>query len=233
MFLNIRNIWEFVIFNIPFSSIHLWFLLALMYVYLIWLVILKYSLSDKVILLIGSVAILSNLVLGELLSALGVVFDNLYLRNFAFLGLPFFIFGYLIRKCNNLFTKIKTSHLILAITTGNCEAVLSRFLIGHNELYIASVFCCFSIILLAGKTNRVKLSDRQMAVFRSSTDIYVLHMLFSRPLYSLANILPSFMSAIIRFLMPCFTFALCVAFSLVKSKIIKNFNADKMQKNTH
>ena len=229
VFFNVGKIKDYFLFNIPFSAVHLWYLLALIYVYLIWLVILKYSLGDKIILIIGMLTLLVNLVIGELLSLLGVVIDYIYIRNFAFTGLPFFIFGFLLRKYNHLFLKIKPFHLILAIAIGSCEAVLSRFLIGHNEVFIGSVLCCFSIILLAGKLKTVRLSEKYIAVFRSSTDVYVLHTLFSNFLSSLASVLPPVFEAVIRALMPCLAFAVCVAFSLLKSRIIARINRKKQQ----
>jgi surface polysaccharide O-acyltransferase-like enzyme len=221
VFFNIGNIASFLIFNIPFTSVHLWFMLALMYVYLIWLVILKHSLKDKTILLIGILTLLVNLVLGELLSSFGIVLDYIIVRNFAFTGLPFFIFGYLLRKYSHLFEKIRPLFLILAIVIGSCEAVLSRFLVGHNEVFIGSVLCCLSVVLLAEKIKNKEIPSKYLPVFRSSTDVYVFHILFSGFLYSLANILPLTVGTVMRMFMPCLTFAICIAFSLLKSRIIK------------
>lgn len=232
VFCNVENVMSFLFFNTPFTSVHLWYLLALMYVYLIWLVILKYSLDDKIIFLIGAFTILANLVLGELLSAFGIVLDVICVRNFAFTGLPFFIFGYLLRKYNHLLTKIKPIYLIIAIVVGSFEQVLSRFLFGHNEVFIGSVLCCFSIILLVKKIKPIDLSDKAIVIFRSSGDIYVFHLLFSGILDALANILPSALKTVIVFLLPCWAFGLCIVFSLLKTKIIRYLSVSKAQKNT-
>lgn len=221
VFLSVGNVRSFFIFNIPFSSLHLWYLLALIYVYLIWLLILKLSLNDKIVLLIGVSVLLANLVLGELLSAFGIVLNEAFVRNFALLGLPFFIFGYFLGKYNRLFAKIKPFYLIIAIVIGSSEAVLSRFLIGHNEVYVGSVLCCFSIVILAEKIKHIKPLDKQTHVFRSSIDVYVLHLLFSKPLYLLARSLPTTIGTVIVAIMPCIVFAACIAFYLLKSVIIK------------
>jgi surface polysaccharide O-acyltransferase-like enzyme len=221
VFLNVENIKNFFIFNIPFSSLHLWYLLAMIYVYLIWLLIIKFSLNDKIIMLIGAITLLVNLVCGELLSVFDIFLDCVLIRNFAFTGLPFFILGYLLRKYNHLFEKIKPIHLILAIAIGNFEELLSRLLIGHNEVYIGSVLCCFSIILLAEKLKTIKVSDKFLVIFRSSTDIYIFHVLFSGFLLSFASLLPPVFFSVIKASMPFWAFAACIVFSLLKSLIFK------------
>jgi hypothetical protein len=158
----------------------------------------------------------------ELLSSFGIVLDYIIVRNFAFTGLPFFIFGYLLRKYSHLFEKIRPLFLILAIVISSCEAVLSRFLVGHNEVFIGSVLCCLSVVLLSEKIKNKEIPSKYLPVFRSSTDVYVFHILFSGFLYSLANILPLTVGTVMRMFMPCLTFAICIAFSLIKFKIIRS-----------
>ena len=227
VFFNIGNICNFVFLNIPFTSVHLWYLLALLYVYLIWLVILKKSLGDRAILLIGTVTLSVNLVLGELLSAFGVVLDYVLVRNFAFTGLPFFIFGYLLRKYNHLFEKIKPIYLIFAIVIGSCEAAISRFLVGHNEVFIGSVLCCFAVVLLADRLKNKEIPAKYLPLFRSSTDVYVFHLLFMGFLSWLVSFLPSAVKAVATALMPVLVFALCIAFSLVKYRVTKAIKSRK------
>lgn len=230
VFLSVGNIAEYLFFNVPFTSVHLWYLLALIYVYLIWLIILKYSLSDKILFVIGTVTLLVNLVIGGLLQVFGLVLNCIYVRNFAFTGLPFFIFGYLIRKYNHLFTKIEVSHLIVAIIIGSCEPIIFRLLIGNCEVYLGSIVCCVSLILLAEKAKSVELPKRSLPVFRSSTDIYVLHILFASFLSSLAGIFPSGAESVIRAIMPCLSFAVCIVFSLLRSTVANRLHTYKRSK---
>ena len=218
LFLNIENIAKFTLFNLPFSSVHLWFLLAMIYVYLIWTVILKYSLSDKVLLLIASVCLALNLFLGEFLSIFGINISDFYLRNFALMGLPFFIIGYLIKKHSDIFDKIKLPCLIAGMILGSCEAVLSRFLIGLNDLHIGSVLCCISIMILADRIRINKLSRTHLAILHSSTDIYVFHILFGAILNVIISaVFPSDIAVVLNTLMPFWAFASCIVFYLLRS----------------
>lgn len=230
---TLNNLILFLFFNFPFSSIHLWFLLALIYVYCIWLIVLKLHISDKVIFITGIILLLTHLFLGEFLSIFHIAIKTKYIRNFALMGLPFFCFGYLFNKCKIWLKSIKNGFLVVILLLSFLEIVLSNLLVGRNELYLGSVFCCFSFLIIAIKLED-KPTNRLLCVISSTnTDIYIYHLV-------IANVISTFLSALhcfdssqlFAYLWPLIICLASISFSLVKNLFLaklKSFKRTKKQ----
>lgn len=79
--------------NVSPMSSHLWFLGALLYCYLFYLLMLKKGWEEKLYWLIP-VGLALNLLLGDVSRMLGLSVDLVYGRNFWLMGLPFFLWGH-------------------------------------------------------------------------------------------------------------------------------------------
>ena len=92
-FINVKNILDFIFFNVnPFWG-HLWFIHALIYLYVIEFILLKYNLNNKKVGLSLSVILLITY---QIINGLFVddFLNNIqYIRNYIFVGIPFFTIG--------------------------------------------------------------------------------------------------------------------------------------------
>lgn len=227
---NFGGLKLFLILNIPFSSEHLWFLLALAYVYVIWIVAMKISVNDTCVFIISTLCLVAHLVLGEGLSIFGVKISSEYVRNFALMGVPFFGFGYLIAKNKEKIANIKNYILILMIVFGVVELCLSNYYFGKNELYIGAICCCFVLLAIA-----IKNADRSVNSFwqylsSANTDIYVYHILISEAgLLFLGIIGVRYWEGVFTYIWTVAVCLLSLLFSLVKTFVFSKI-AEAMKK---
>lgn len=227
-----KNIWKFFVFNLPFSSVHLWYLLSLIYVYLIWMAIIRFSVKDKAILILAIMLLTANIVLGEGFSIFGVYTAPEYTRNFVLMGFPFFAFGYLVGKNKEKLMTIKTKWFVLAIVVGLLESILSRYFFQSKELYIGSAVVCFSLLLIAIKYSDKKANGFIRCLSTTSTDIYIYHPAISIcGLTILSRVLNLNVSNIIfRNIWPILLCVLTIAFSLIKNLIVSKIKNQKQKK---
>lgn len=191
------------IFNIPLSSEHLWFLLALIYVYVIFYLVTKYKISDAWVLGISIFFLLLHIILGEIALAFGIDFPAYIVRNFLLMGVPFFSLGLMAKKYEH--NILKTPHLIVFATLvlGVLETCFSRKNIGKNELYIGSIFICFSAIVLFVKYSNKKYHHIIVEIAGCNTYIYILHLLVISLTKTVCGILEINLLPIISYLIVC------------------------------
>lgn len=99
--------------------------------------------------------------------------------NFVFMGSPIFALGLLAKKHEDRLRRTSKCVIIACIGIGVLEALLSRYFIGKNELYIGSLFILFAIVVVFVKFPNVKCSNVVSAITGLSTYIYVFHMMIS------------------------------------------------------
>lgn len=159
--LNFINIVAFVVFNSPiFVNGHLWFLFALLYVYLSYAVMIRLSLI-KYEKQIGIVLLVCFFVLSYGFYLLGHPLQAGFYRNFLFEGLPFFLFGKYMRE--SILPKLYENRSKLAgggicLLLGCLLSVMERYLIGRDfSLHISSVIILTALLILAmsGSLERV------------------------------------------------------------------------------
>lgn len=92
-YLDLVVLAKLLVFNITISSVHLWYLFAVLYVYVIFFFVTKLRISDKIIFIMTFCLLFLHILLGERLSALGIVVPIPIVRNFALMGIPFFALG--------------------------------------------------------------------------------------------------------------------------------------------
>ena len=211
----------FIFLNLPFSSVHLWFLLALIYVYLIWLLVIKFSINEKALFIISVVCLAIHLMLGEGLALFNIRIHESIVRNFAFMGFPFFTLGYLANKYKEKLLKTNNAILIALLVVGCLESALSCVFFEHNEIYIGSICILYALIVISIKLQEKPLGRFWVLLSKTSTDIYVFHMLISHVGISIAKLLEiSTKSLVFINMWPLIVCLVCVGLSLIKNVII-------------
>ena len=186
LYFNPVLIVKFIVFNVPRSSDHLWFLVALIYVYGLHYFVVKWKIKDCVYLWIGVVLLAIHLLLGVGLSSMGIVIPPCVIRNFLFMGYPFYCIGMLIRKNEDLVhKKITHKRAMILILIGVIETVISYFICGENELYIGSVLVAVALLIISLKTKDIQINKKIIKLSQTSTGIYLIHIMVG---YSLERI---------------------------------------------
>ena len=174
---------DLLVFNLPVSSGHLWYLFAALYVYVIFYFATKFHIKEKLIFIISISLLILHLLLGEGLSVLGIEIPIPYLRNFALMGIPFFALGLFAKKQEHKFRNVPNYMIVLLIAIGAFESVISRYFFGENELYIGSLLVLAAIVCLFIKGADVKYPSFLTALDGCSTYIYIFHIIISTSLF--------------------------------------------------
>lgn len=160
---------------------HLWYLGAILYVLIIVLIVGKLGWRNLLFYL-TPLLLLGDLVLGKYsIVILGREFPYILVRNFLFVGIPYFCIGFLIS--NGMGRRIEKKALGCLIVAFSLTSILERFLlvnIGMNatrDHYISTTFLAVTVFLFALKC------DGHEGIFASigrkhSTWLYILHPIF-------------------------------------------------------
>lgn len=178
-YLNIKTLFNIFVFNMSVSTRHLWYLSAMIYVYVIFYFVTVFHLNDKAIFIISFSLLFLHILLGECLSWFGIVVSTLVVRNFALMGIPFFALGLFVKKHENKIRCIPNYVLIIAAVIGVFESLFSRYFFGKNELYIGSLLVLFATVVVFIKYPTVKYPTFLNALSGCSTYIYIFHILIS------------------------------------------------------
>ena len=137
------NIFNILVLNInPFCGIlWFWFLNALLYCYLIWLIIAK--VKDKRVIYILAIAILFiGIIARAFIQYNHTIPEEVninYFRNWFFMGLPFFTIGYLIHNYQERIVKIfKPKYMIVAAIIGMVMSFVERLVV-PLEVFVGTV----------------------------------------------------------------------------------------------
>ena len=130
-----------------------------------------------------------HLLLGVGLSSIGIVISPCMVRNFLFMGYPFYCIGMLIRKHEDfVHKKITYKRAMIMILIGVIETVISYFICGDNELYIGSVFVAVALLIISLKAKDIQINEKIIKLSQTSTGIYLIHIVVG---YSLERIVPA------------------------------------------
>ncbi len=178
-YLDVTRLGKLFIFNVPISAGHLWFLLALIYVYLVfyWMTVSRFN--EKAMFILSFLLLGGHLLLGEGLSMVGIRIPLWWVRNFALMGMPFFLLGLFTRKHENKLHNIPNYALILLAVIGGIEALISRHFFGRNEMYIGSMLILFALVVWFIKYANVQYPLFINALSGCSTYIYIFHVMLS------------------------------------------------------
>lgn len=187
-YINPLMILRLLVFNKPVSSGHLWYLWAMLYVYVVFYFITKRGVKEKTVFRVSFVLLLLHILLGEGLAVFGVAIPNMIIRNFAFMGFPLFGLGLFARKHQDKICNIPSLVIIPAVAAGVAESLVSRYFFGKNELYIGSLFIVFAMAVAFVKHPNIKHTYVLDKLDGCSTYIYIFHKMVSAAIILIYNV---------------------------------------------
>lgn len=228
-----QNLYRFALFNSTnwLEFVHLWYMFAIIYVYLIFKLINKFNLHKiayvfSIIAIIGVLAFIIYAFINE------IEFDKMYFRNAYLFGLPFFMLGHLIHakedKIKAIFRDRDYLFIIFALL------IIAIFIIEQKvfgmpvELYISSVLLVLFMFCYA-------ICHTNISIFYEfgkyySLNIYIIHSFFQKIINQL-NIIKS--GSIKAYLYPLIVFLLSLLTSMIYQKYIKKMFGKRFKEKTN
>jgi len=184
---SLNSIKNMLIFNESSIASHLWYLHALLYVLIIMKFINKYD-KYKALEVATPFLLLTDLVLGKYsLVFLKTEIPFIYVRNFLFVGLPYFCIGNYIHKILESKKLDNKKYLLLLILTFSVTTILERYILVEfnvnavRDHYISSTFLAiflFMYFLNYNVSDRNFITKGLSKIGRScSTKIYIFHVI--------------------------------------------------------
>ncbi len=188
---SLKNLGLFVVFNHPVWAEHLWYLSAMIYTYVIIVIVEKLKIVKVLYFAIPALLII-NLALGEFS---GVIFGHTlpayFGRNFLFFALPFFLIGRLIREKGIAVKKVKGKILCIGIGAFGLLISLVEYAITRAKVdfFIGLLFMSVSVFLIFAEglhmpkwTTCIAYAGHEYTLF-----IYVAHSLVGLLLQKIAH----------------------------------------------
>lgn len=178
-YLDPTKLVKLLAFNVPVYSSHLWYLLAIVYVYCILLLTTKCRFPEKMLFGFSLLALLLNLLLGEGLSLFRLSVPRYVIRNFALFGIPFFGLGMLARKHRDRLSSFSPFVIVGAAVVGVLATMLSCYFVKPNELYLGSLFILFSLVAIFIRYSTANYPAWLLKLTSYSPYIYIFHRMVS------------------------------------------------------
>ena len=176
-YLDINNWTKFLFFNVTISYMHLWYLVALVYVYIALFFAKKCNIKDNTIFWGSCILLIIHFIINYSVISMGMDIKGYVVRNYLTMGIPFFGLGMICKKYENKIKKVPSSYYVLIILIGLIETVLVRLCVAKNELYIGSVLIALSFMGLAVRYSEKTYSEKIILFTRCSSYIYIVHMI--------------------------------------------------------
>jgi len=217
---TIKNFLKFIVFNESPLKGHLWYLGAILYVLIIvrvfdTLKIGKYLGFATPFLLMG------DLILGKYsILLLGREFPYILVRNFLFVGIPYFCIGRLIR--NGFGKRVGKKVLTILLITFSATSLLERFALvnfnanGIRDHYISTTFLAVTVFLFVLKchgNNKILASIGR----KYSTWLYILHPIFIICIDAIAHKVGVY--SIYKFIAPVMVYITTLVFLVITDRI--------------
>lgn len=227
--LNPTALIKLILLNDSKTDWHVWYLLAILYVYIIYYFATKFHVKEKVIFIVGAVLLVVHMLLDEGSFIIAPNFDSLYVRNFALSGIPYFSMGLFVRKYIDKFRATPNYVAVITAIMGVIFTIVSRYITGKNNLYIGSLFILFSVVVTFVKYPDVKYPRFVMAITSCSTYIYIFHRLVAQILVKIyqARHIDINTCAVLRNIHPILV---CIITTILSYVIIKITNKKALKK---
>lgn len=176
---KIKNIIKFLVFNETYSSLLLWFLAALIYVYIVQMIVCKLKIGERVIFPFCIAGVAVTVLLGEGMNVAGITLPGFLTRNFLLPGYAFFGMGLLARKNEDKLASVRTSAAVVSLIVGAALSITSACLFLKAPCYLGSLFTLFGMIVISVKYPVFKHSEKLGVLLASSKYIYIFHVILS------------------------------------------------------
>ena len=175
-YLSESAIFNFLILNITVSSAHLWFLPALIYCYLIYLLCNRGKIPEKVMVIVPLLLMIFYVIAEEFLPIFTLQLPKYIYSNVLFRAFPCFMLGFAVKKYKDfLKEKISANISFTILIVGIIETVLSVLLFGNSITYLGSMLITISLLLLAVKYEHKTYNKVLVKLSGYSMFVYVFH----------------------------------------------------------
>lgn len=195
---TVSHIAQFFIMNRPFYFSHLWYLLALVYVYLFALVWFGdgkrlWTAGPLGFILLGGMALSQEFsTICPFPTSIPISGSNLRLtlcHMFFFRALPFFLLGVWVRlhemQIKHFATKIPNWVLWILAAIGGACAILEFYLTKNAQFYLGNFLTCASMVLWAIKNPYSGIKSFVFIGNSLSLYIYIFHIIIGKVIYSI------------------------------------------------
>ncbi len=170
-FLNIKTIVKFLIFNVNCFWGHLWFINALLYCYIFEFVLVRFKFQQSKIINYLSYFLLFLYIIIDIIVLKGDLTYVYIIRNFAFVGMPFFTIGKIINKDK---INIPNHHFLMYL-------ILIMFLylielhLYVSELYISSIMLSVYLFICSINNPSIHMPILEYIGSDMSMYVYIIH----------------------------------------------------------
>ena len=205
------NAFNILVLNInPFCGI-LWFLNALLYCYLIWLIIAKVK-DKRVIYILAIIILFIGIFTRAFIQYNHTIPEEIninYFRNWFFMGLPFFTIGYLIHNYQERIVKIfKPKYMIVAAIIGMVMSFAERLVV-PLEVFVGTVIVSVALfIFVVEKPDLIKIPVINRVGERFCFFIYIAHIIVRDIVLAIFD-KAEINNKVVLWIMPIIVFALC------------------------
>lgn len=227
---NGKSILKFLLFNeSPFAG-HLWYLNAIVYVFCVVILFKKVKLF-KLLYLITPLLLCIDLIFGKYsIAVFGREFNILYVRNFLFVGIPYFIIGNAIRGAytkGKLNIRPRKHVLVIALLLSVMLCVIEKYILlsfninAARDHYISTtLLACvvFVLFLSISSVNIYKLKLLSDIGRNNSLDIYIIHPIVIFVLSIVSKILG--IEKVYSYIAPVLVFGVSILLSLIYRKML-------------
>lgn len=232
-YINIGKLRNLAIFNLPIHKSHLWYLFAILYVYIIYFFVVLFKIKEKLVFAVAILLLLAHLALGEICAMLGNATTTHYIRNFALMGLPFFGIGLMVNKYKEKIVKTPKIILFVFAVIGAVESVVSCKLFGFSELYVGSLLLLYVVVALSFKYTDKKYPNAIIKLAECSTNIYIFHiMVYSFIVFVCSKLEINYKTPVSKNILP---FAVCILTTLLSlvlneiTRVLKSKSKNKQK----
>lgn len=153
-----QNIIDFLLLNVT-DSVNgvLWYIPAALYVYLLFVILVKLRVSKKALYILAIILLIVNLTLCELGSVLGFGIHLKWYRNFLLTGFPFFMLGHYLHKKEKEIQLLSNKNIpVLIALLGGGMVILESIFVGNALLYAGNVVFMIGLYLYAIQNSQSK-----------------------------------------------------------------------------
>ena len=173
---NEESIFKLIFLNISPLAGHLWFLYALVYCYILVLILNKYDININKLYKYIPILLFVSIILGEFSIFTGRQILPIYIRNFWMYALPYFLMGYLINE-RKIYNKVSNKSIYLIGILSIISVIIERLGVSKYDMYIGTI--SLSIVIFIWCINNANISGFNILAWigkNISSYIYLLHL---------------------------------------------------------
>lgn len=165
---------RFILFNECAVAGHLWYMAALLYVYIIYYFVEKLKIPDLITAISAIVLLAIHLVLWHILLTYKITETTFFVRNFLFIGFPFVTIGRMMKKHLDQLPRLNLVTVLLLLIVGSVCSLVSRFVFGNKSVPFGAIVCAITLLLVC-VTGKQPQKPRLINAGIYSTYIYLFH----------------------------------------------------------